>query len=63
LLLPVPQELATFSEVSVKGGTALALTSLEGGESSLMWQQGGVIYILVGTDSVEALQVIAESVE
>lgn len=63
LLLPVPQDLATFSEVSVKGSTALALTSLEGGENSLMWQQGGVIYILVGADSVEALQEIAESVQ
>lgn len=63
LLLPVPENLATFSEVTVNGNSALALTSLEGGENTLMWQEAGVIYVLIGADSIDALQDIAQSVQ
>lgn len=63
LLLPVPEKLATFSEVNVNGNSALALTSLEDGENSLMWQQDGVIYVLIGADSIDALRDIAQSVQ
>ena len=60
LLLPVPENLATFSEVTVNGASAISLNSVDGGESSLMWQQDGVIYVLAGQGDLTA---IAESVE
>lgn len=63
LLLPVPEDVATFSEVTVGGASALALASLEGNESSLMWQQDGVIFMLAGPETVETLQQIAGSME
>lgn len=62
LVLPVPQDLATFSEVTVNGNSALALSGVSGDENSLMWQQDGLVFFLVGSQSVEALQQIAESV-
>ena len=63
LLLPVPENLATFSEINVNGASALALTSIEGAESSLLWQQDGVIFVLVGRESMDALQEIARSLQ
>ncbi|HZD10330.1 MAG TPA: DUF4367 domain-containing protein [Candidatus Binatia bacterium] len=63
LLLPVPENVATFSEVTVNGASALALNSVDGGDSSLMWQKDGVIFVLVGTRSTEELLKIAESVQ
>lgn len=63
LLLPVPENIATFSEVTVDGASALALSSVDGGESSLMWQKDGAIYLLVGPNTVEGLQRMAEAVE
>lgn len=63
LLLPVPEDLATFSEVSVNGVSALALSSVQGRENSLMWQQDGVVFLLVGPESIESLQRIAASLQ
>lgn len=63
LLLPVPEDLATFSEVTINGTSALALNSIEGGESSLIWQRDGTIFVLAGSQGVEALREIAKSVQ
>jgi hypothetical protein len=62
LVFPVPTNVAAFSEVTVGGESALALTSMRGNESSLMWQNGGNIFLLVGERSVAELQQLAESV-
>lgn len=48
LLLPIPQEFATFNEVLVDGVSGLALTSLSGDGSALFWQKDGVVYLLMG---------------
>lgn len=63
LLLPVPEDLATFREVTVNGVSALELTSLEGKSNSLLWQQDGIIFMLVGSEPVETLLKIAESIQ
>lgn len=63
LLLPVPENVATFSEVTVDGVSALVLSSVDGGESSLIWQKDGAIYVLVGPNTPEELQQMAEAVE
>lgn len=48
VLLPVPQELASFTEVTVDGVSGMALDSLGGEGSTLLWQKDGVVYILIG---------------
>ena len=47
LLLPIPQEAATFSEVTVEGNSGILLTSLDGQASALVWQRDGIIHLLV----------------
>lgn len=54
LLLPVPQNVATFAEIVVGNDTGLALSSLDGSENALMWQSGGVVYILRSPSSTTA---------
>jgi hypothetical protein len=46
LILPVPQDMATFNEVVINGSSGLALSSLNSQENSLIWQQDGHIYLL-----------------
>lgn len=62
LVFPVPENVATFGETTVGGNNALALSSVNGNESSLMWQEDDVVFFLAGERSVQELQEIAESV-
>jgi hypothetical protein len=61
LLLPIPDDMATFGEVRVDGVTALAISSLQGHDSTIMWQKGGIVYVLYGSQSVDDLVKIANS--
>ncbi|MCB8943760.1 MAG: hypothetical protein H6658_08390 [Ardenticatenaceae bacterium] len=63
LLLPVPQNVATFSEVTVDGVSGLALTSIEGYGSALMWQKNDVVYILSGPGNTTDLIELANSIQ
>lgn len=63
LLLPVPQDLATFREVSVDGTSGLALSSVDGRGHSLLWQSDGAVYLLVGDGGLRELIRIADSLE
>jgi hypothetical protein len=63
LLLPVPQNVATFSEVNIDDVSGLALTSVEGHGSALMWQKEGVVYILSGPSQTAELIELANSIE
>jgi hypothetical protein len=63
LLLPIPQEFATFSEVAVNGVSGLALASLDGEHGAIMWQMEGIIYLLNGTGSTSELVSIADSLQ
>ncbi len=56
LLLPIPTEFATFSEVSVNGKSGIGISSLEGNGSAIVWQEDGMMYMLNGeTLTVEEL--------
>lgn len=61
LLFPVPENAATFSEVSVQNSSGLALSSLDGQHSALMWQKDGRVFILEGPETVRGLVRIANS--
>ena len=48
LLLPIPTEFATFQEVQIDGTTGLAIEAVSGDETVVMWQTGGMVYMLSG---------------
>lgn len=48
LLIPIPADIATFNEVSIEDSSGLALSSLDGQNGVLIWQQADVIYVLAG---------------
>jgi hypothetical protein len=61
LLLPVPQDLASFNEVQVDGQSSLALTSLDGQHGVILWQNEGIIFLLNGSGSLAELASLANS--
>lgn len=62
LLLPIPENFATFNEVQIGGSSGLALTSLDEQNAALLWEREGMVYVLTGQD-VSALVSIANSVQ
>lgn len=62
LLLPIPQDVASYSEVTVDGASGIALTTLDGQENMVMWQKDGVIYVLAGRQDVAGLLDVAGEV-
>lgn len=63
LVVPVPQTAFTFSEVSVDGTSGMALTSIQDGQSGLMWQKDGVVYFLTAPGTSEDLLKLADSLK
>lgn len=64
LLLPIPQDFASFNEVTVNGVSGLALNAAGGEGSALFWQKADVVYLLVGQDMAAAdLVELANSIE
>lgn len=62
VLLPIPQDFASFNEVTVDGVSGLALNSLSGEGSALFWQKEGIVYLLLGPDMpMDALVSLAGS--
>jgi hypothetical protein len=63
LLLPVPQEFATFSEVNVEGVSGLALSSLDNAHGVIIWQRNGVVFLLSGAGNTAELVSLANSLQ
>jgi len=61
LLLPVPQDFATFSEVTIAGESGIALSSLDGSDDAILWQKDGTVYVLTGPRGVTELVSLANS--
>lgn len=55
LVLPVPTDVGTFQEVTVQGVSGLYLNAVNQGESALVWQKNGMLYMLGGSGNVDAL--------
>lgn len=64
LLLPIPQEMGTYNEVTVDGVTGVALEpfSLEA-SPAVVWQRDGMVYMLTGPLSTESLIDLANSLD
>lgn len=55
MLLPVPQGMATYSDVTINGQSGVALSAIDGSGNGVIWQSGGMLYMLSGTSPVEQL--------
>lgn len=61
LILPIPQEIGTFREVSVQSTTGLLIEGLDGEHSVLLWQNSERMYMVSGSLSGdELLTLVAE---
>ena len=63
LLMPIPSEMVTYSEITVDGVSGVALEPLDGSGGALMWQKDGIIYLLSTQVSTAELLNLAESID
>lgn len=56
VLLPVPTNIASFSEVEVDGVSGIALTSVNSRDTALMWQKDGIVYVLSGRSVADLIE-------
>lgn len=62
LLLPFPQDLATYQEVTVDGGPGVALLPLDGSDqTTVMWQRDGMVNMLAANMSLDELLSLANT--
>lgn len=61
-LLPIPQGIATFSEVSVDGTTGAAMTAINE-EPAVLWHKDGKVHVLTGPKSIDELVALAGSLQ
>ena len=57
LLLPVPQDMATFNEVNINGEAGLALGSIDGSHAGILWESDGTVFALSGSDVVGLVEI------
>ena len=62
LIMPIPQDMATFTEVTVAGTSGILITSIdsEAGHSALMWESSGQVNMLSGSDADQLLALVAD---
>lgn len=63
LVLPIPTNIASFTEVTVGGNSGLALSSVEGYGNAIVWQGRETLYFLTGPGSTEELLALADRME
>lgn len=69
LVLPIPTDMASVSEITVNGTTGLLFeradmsNDVDGEGGALLWQKDGVMYFVAGTNSSIALLDIAASMQ
>jgi hypothetical protein len=61
LLLPIPQNIAAYHEVTVDGVSGMVISELNGRSASIIWQKDGVLYTLIGNRSAEELVQLANT--
>jgi len=63
LLLPIPQDIASYHEVMVDGVSGMAVSELDGQSATIIWQKDGIIYSLFGDRSAEDLLALTSSLK
>lgn len=62
LLLPIPEDIATFNEVQIGSSSGLAFTSVDGQNAAVLWESDGKVFVLSGFDATELVS-IANSID
>jgi hypothetical protein len=62
LLMPIPSEMVTYSEVTIDGVSGVALEPLDGSGGALMWQKDGIIYLFNTQGSTAELLNLVQSI-
>lgn len=63
LLLPIPQDLAAYQEVTVDDVSGIAVSSLDGRTATILWQKDDIIYTIIGNRSVSELVELTKSLD
>ena len=61
LLLPIPQDAASFNEIMIEGSSGIQLDSVDGQSSALVWQRDGIIHLLIREgEGVDLLDLVSQ---
>jgi hypothetical protein len=63
LLLPIPSNVASFTEMTVNGVSGIGLSSVDGRINALVWQENGRLYLLAGAQPPAELAELANTLE
>jgi len=63
LLLPIPQDLAAYQEVTVDDVSGIAVSSLDGRTATILWQKDDIIYTIIGNRPVSELVELTKSLD
>lgn len=63
MLLPIARDVATYQEVTVDGVSGMAISSLDGRDTTIIWHNSGILYSLVGNQSAEELVELANTLK
>jgi hypothetical protein len=63
LLLPIPQDFATYRDVSVRGSAGVLLQPIDPeAEPAVVWQQDGMVYMMTGPVGADELLRLANTI-
>lgn len=60
LLMPIPTDLATFSEVRIGDTTGIGIEALDADGAALLWQSSGMLYLLIGDGTAADLALLVD---
>ena len=64
MLLPIPQDLGTYREVTVDGTTGVAVEPFDSGnDPAIVWQKDGMVYMMTGPIPVDELIIQANALQ
>ena len=64
MLLPIPQDLGTYREVTVDGTTGVAVEPFDSGnDPAIVWQKDGMVYMMTGPVAVDELIIQANALQ
>jgi hypothetical protein len=63
MLLPIARDVATYQEVTVDGVSGMAISSLDGRHTTIIWHNNGILYSLAGNQTAAELVELANTLK